>query len=150
MIRTRNLAETQIPPPSDSPDAPRSLVGIVDPDPAIRRRAATLLRAIGAEVAEYSTATEFLQMLPAGVPVFVVAATKLADLSGLALLQELRGRGLDVPMILVAHEPDIHGAVTAIRAGALDFIEPFDLERILPSQVAPFLERNRRRAKHAH
>jgi FixJ family two-component response regulator len=142
------LPKSFVPPPADTPDAPPSLVGVVDPDPSIRRRVANLLRSIGAEVAEYATAAEFLQMLPAGVPVFLIAATQLSNLSGLALLQELRARGLDIPVILISHEPDIFGAVTAIRAGALDFIEPFDLERTLPNQVTPFLHRNQRRPTH--
>ena len=143
--RMRAVPPPLITAPADDADGPPSLVSVVDADSVVRQRVAVILRGIGAEVSEYSTALEFLRMLPVSMPVFVIAGTRLADLTGLALLQELRGRGLEIPLILLSPEPDIAAAVIAIRAGALDFIEPIDVERMLPAQVTPFLTRYVRR-----
>jgi FixJ family two-component response regulator len=121
--------------------APRAaLVCVVDPDPAVRRSVGTLLRALGAEVQAYATAREFLAELPDGVPRCVIAENRLPDMSGIALLQELRARGLRIPVILLSAEDDVGGAVAAMRAGALDFIEKPYIDRALVTQVAALLD----------
>ena len=99
-----------------------------------------LLRALGAEVEGYATAREFLAQLPKAVPVCVVAESRLPDMSGVALMQELRARGLRIPTILMSSDADVSGAVTAMRAGALDFIEKPYIDRALVTQVAPILD----------
>jgi FixJ family two-component response regulator len=122
--------------------APRraSLVCVVDPDPDVRRNVGALLRALGAEVEGFATAREFLARLPSEMPVCVVAESRLPDMSGLALLQELRARGLRIPTILLSQDADVAGAVTAMRAGALDFIEKPYIDRALVTQVASILD----------
>jgi two-component system response regulator FixJ len=126
--------------PVDIPSRHAALVCVVDPDPAVRRSVGALLRALGAEVEGYATAREFLARLPTAVPVCVVAESRLPDMSGIALLQELRARGLRIPTILMSADADVSGAVTAMRAGALDFIEKPYIDRALVTQVAPILD----------
>lgn len=122
------------------------LVCIVDPDAASRRRVAELLGSLGAEVEAFATAREFLARLPRAMPVCVITEARLPDMPGLALLQELRARGLGIPTILLATDADVGAAVEAMRAGALDFIEKPLIDRALVSQVAPILEDDGRRA----
>jgi two-component system response regulator FixJ len=126
--------------PVEIPLRHAALVCVVDPDPAVRRSVGALLRALGAEVEGYATAREFLARLPTAVPVCVVAESRLPDMSGIALLQELRARGLRIPTILMSADADVSGAVTAMRAGALDFIEKPYIDRALVTQVAPILD----------
>lgn len=126
--------------PVEEPLRHAGLVCVVDPDPAIRRSVAALLRALGAEVEGYATAGEFLARLPTAVPLCVVAESRLPDMSGIALIQELRARGLQIPTILLSADADVNGAVTAMRAGALDFIEKPYIDRALVTQVAPILD----------
>ncbi len=117
-----------------------ALVCVVDPDPAVRRSVGALLRALGAVVEGYATAREFLARLPTAMPVCVVAESRLPDMSGIALLQELRARGLKIPTILLSGDADVTGAVTAMRSGALDFIEKPYIDRALVTLVAPILD----------
>ena len=133
--------------PVDIPPHRAALVCVVDPDPAVRRSVAALLRALGAEVEGYATAREFLARLPTAVPVCVVAESRLPDMSGIALLQELRARGLHIPTILLSADADVSGAVHAMRAGALDFIEKPYIDRALVTQVAPILDVD---GRHSH
>jgi two-component system, LuxR family, response regulator FixJ len=126
--------------PVEEPLRHAGLVCVVDPDPAIRRSVAALLRALGAEVEGYATAREFLARLSTAVPLCVVAESRLPDMSGIALIQELRARGLQIPTILLSADADVNGAVTAMRAGALDFIEKPYIDRALVTQVAPILD----------
>ncbi len=126
--------------PVELPPRRAALVCVVDPDPNVRRSVAALLRPLGAEVEGYPTAREFLARLPSEVPVCVVAECRLPDMSGLALLQELRARGLKIPTILLSADADVAAAVSAMRAGALDFIEKPYIDRALVTQVAPILD----------
>lgn len=124
----------------ETPTRHAALICVVDPDAATQRQVAALLRAVGAEVEVYATAREFLAQLPRAVPVCVVAESRLPDMSGIALLQELRARGLRIPTILLSSDADVSGAVHAMRAGALDFIEKPHIDRALVTQVAPILD----------
>jgi FixJ family two-component response regulator len=121
------------------------LVCVVDADPEVRRNVGALLGALGADARGYATAQEFLATLATEVPVCVVADAHLPDLPGLELLRELRARGLQIPTILLSTDADIAGAVTAMRAGALDFIEKPYIDRALVTQVAPILGLDDRR-----
>lgn len=125
--------------PVDLP-ASRALVCVVDPDAAVRRDVAALLRPLGADVEGYATARDFLARLATAMPACVIAEARLPDLSGIALLQELRARGLRIPTILLSADADVSGAVSAMRAGALDFIEKPYIDRALVTQVAPILD----------
>ncbi|HXQ64595.1 MAG TPA: response regulator [Steroidobacteraceae bacterium] len=115
------------------------LVCVVDADPEARRKVQVLLSALGAEARGYATAREFLATLATDVPVCVVADAHLPDLSGLELLEQVRARGLQIPTILLSTDAEIAAAVTAIRAGAIDFIEKPYIDRALVTHVAPIL-----------
>jgi two-component system response regulator FixJ len=55
-------------------------------------------------------------------------------MSGLELVQHLKGVGLAAPVILITGHGDVDMAVAAIKVGAFDFIEkPFDEARLLAS-----------------
>ena len=58
----------------------------------------------------------------------------MPGMSGLDLVQHLKGAGLAVPVILITGHGDVDMAVAAIKVGAFDFIEkPFDEARLLAS-----------------
>jgi two-component system response regulator FixJ len=122
------------PAPDTSP-----LACVVAADARLRDRVAAVLGRLGAGVQSFGSGHEFLASLAMAVPACVVADSQLPDMTGLALLEELRARGLKVPTILLTSEADINGAVTAMRAGAVDVIEKPYIDRTLALQVAPLL-----------
>lgn len=74
----------------------------------------------------------------------LVVDFSLPDASGLELLQELRVRGLDVPVIIVTGHGDETTAVQAMKLGASDYIvKSPDYARALPLVVYRAIETRR-------
>ena len=126
--------------PTDIRAHPPAMVCVVDPDPLVRRKVAGLLCPLGATVEGYATAGELLARLQSAVPACIIVENRLPDMPGLALLQELRARGLRIPTIMLSGDDDVSGAVSAMRAGAIDFIEKPFIDRALVTQVAPIID----------
>jgi FixJ family two-component response regulator len=64
----------------------------------------------------------------------IVSDVRMPGMSGLDLVQYLKGAGLAVPVVLITGHGDVDMAVAAIKVGAFDFIEkPFDEARLLAS-----------------
>jgi len=58
----------------------------------------------------------------------------MPEMDGLELQEEIKKRGLDLPLVVMTGHGDVPLAVRAMKAGALDFVEkPFDDELILAS-----------------
>jgi two-component system, LuxR family, response regulator FixJ len=64
----------------------------------------------------------------------IVADMRMPYMSGLELQRELAKRNTHAPLILITGHADVALAVSAMRAGAFDFLEkPVDDERLLGS-----------------
>ena len=119
--------------------SPSPIVCIVDPDEALTRRLAELLEALGTEVRCYPAGHALLDDLAAGT-VCVISEARLPDMTGIQLIEALRERLPDVPVILLATDGDVAAAVSAMRAGALDFIEKPHVDRLLAWRIRHLLE----------
>ena len=113
--------------------SPNSVVHIVDDDDAMRSSLATVLEDAGYEVHAYSRAEEFLDQDRDVTSACVVSDVRMPGIDGLNLLCRLRatykGR---LPLVLITGHGDVHLAVAAMKAGAVDFLEkPFDTETLL-------------------
>ena len=109
-------------------------VALIEDDEAVLHSLQLLLEKRGIDVRCFRSAESFLASLPADVPACVVTDVRMPGLSGLDLQRELKRLGVGVPVILITGHGDIAMAVTAIKDGAVDFIEkPFDDERLVES-----------------
>jgi two-component system, LuxR family, response regulator FixJ len=103
------------------------LVHVIDDDDAVRDALAMLLSAARLTVRTYPSAEAFLELLDRLEPGCVVTDVQMPEMSGLELLQRLRGRTGDFPVIVLTGLADVVMAVDALKNGASDFIEkPFD------------------------
>ena len=58
---------------------------------------------------------------------------RLPGMSGLELQEYLKRQGIEIPIVFVTGHGNVATAVTAIKGGAVDFIEkPFDYRQVLP------------------
>jgi FixJ family two-component response regulator len=126
-------------------------VFVVDDDRGVRRSLATLGRAHGLAVEAYASADAFLAAYDAARPGCLLLDVRLAGGNGLDLQDELRRRGLDLPVIVMTGYADVPASVRAFRGGALDFLEKPVMPRTLLGRIrdALALDRRRREASRA-
>ncbi|MBO0758771.1 MAG: response regulator transcription factor FixJ [Bradyrhizobiaceae bacterium] len=111
-----------------------AVVHVIDDDGAARESLAFLLRSAGFEVQTYESAVAFLNKLPEIGLGCIVTDVRMPQVSGLELLERLRGQDLNVPVIVVTGHGDVPLAVEAMKHGAVDFLEkPFDDDILLAS-----------------
>jgi two-component system response regulator FixJ len=130
-------------PLSMPPHAPRhpTLVSVVDPDPVVRRNLERLLARLGAEVEAHATGAAFLAALAVRVPVCLVTAARLPDLSAVRLQAELRRLGYAVPTVVMSENGDVADAVASLRDGAIDVLEKPFIDQALATHIGTLLGR---------
>ncbi len=102
----------------------RPTVAIIDADATACQALRALLGTLDVEVSTYDSAENFVARDPSvQTPQCVIVDLNLPGMSGLELLRQLRAADADLPIILLATEPDVATAVAAMRQGATDFIE---------------------------
>jgi two-component system, LuxR family, response regulator FixJ len=111
---------------------PGQTVYVVDDDDAVRGSLEALLLAKGYAVKTFGSAEEFLAAYTAGTPGCALFDLRMPGMDGLALLEQLRGKGATLPVVMVTGHGDVPLAVRAMKAGASDFVEkPYTSEIIL-------------------
>jgi RNA polymerase sigma factor (sigma-70 family) len=119
-------------------------VFIVDDDAGVRDSLAMLLELKGFQTRKFAAAEDFLEEYRPEMPGCVVLDLRMPGMSGLELQAELARRGLRVPVIVVTAHGDVATTRTALKEGAVDFIEkPIDDEALLVA-VEAALERDAR------
>lgn len=117
--------------------AANQTVYVVDDDEAVRVSLAALFEARGYNVRGFASAPSFLSAAAGLAPGCLVADLRMPEMDGLELQEQLKGRGLRFPLIVITGHGDVPLAVRAMKAGAVDFIEkPFVSETILSSVAA--------------
>jgi len=105
---------------------PDVTVFIVDDDDDFRDSMQWLLESDGLKVWGFASAERFLEQYD-GRPGCMLLDVRMPTLNGLALQQIMQERGIALPIIVISGHGDIPMAVTALKNGALDFLEkPFD------------------------
>lgn len=105
-------------------------VAVIDDDEAVLDSLGMILKRYDFDVMAYKAAEDFLDTDKP--PCCIVCDVRMPHMSGLDLQAELHKRHSAVPLILMTGHGDIGMAVSAIQAGALDFLEkPFPPERLV-------------------
>ena len=107
-------------------------VFIVDDDVQTLRAFARILHVEGFEVDTFHSASEFLKHPPSDVPSCLVLDLKLPEIDGLQLQQLMRNARVDIPIIFISGYGDVPSTASAMRFGAVDFLEkPVEGARLL-------------------
>ncbi len=101
----------------------RALVFVVDHDAHVRSALRRLLEANGLRAEAFADGAAFLRVYQRQDNACLLADTALSDLGGLSLLLQLGAAQDPMPVIMMTDSSDIGLAVSAMKAGAVDFIE---------------------------
>ncbi len=112
------------------PDALPILV--VEDDTALREALSDTLDMAGYSVMAAADAEEAIAWMEKGLPGLVLSDVQMPGMDGHALLQLLRQRRPDLPVVLMTAYGQIERAVQAMRDGAVDYLpKPFEPDRLL-------------------
>jgi FixJ family two-component response regulator len=104
----------------------RGEIFVVDDDPAVRDTLSLVLSAAGYQVICFADGAALLSVARTRTPACILLDVHIPGKSGLDILKELHGEDYPAPIFMVSGQGDIPMAVSAIKYGALDFIEkPF-------------------------
>jgi len=105
---------------------------VVDDDPLMRDSLTRTLSQAGYQVQAAASGSEALQLTAEKTFDLVITDLKMANMGGLELLEELRRRGNETPVVVITAYGTIDTAVAAIKGGASDYIlKPFKREALL-------------------
>jgi len=104
-----------------------SWVYVVEDDASVRDALSLLLQLRGFSTAAFDSAEAFLHGHALGRPACVLADVRLPGMSGLELQRHLASRHAALPFVVMTAHGDVATARTALRDGAVDFLEkPID------------------------
>ena len=121
----------------------RAAILVIDDEDSVRKSLAILLRSKDYDVTEASSVSEGIQKLGTGSIDLVITDLRLDGDSGLDVIEHIRRECPSTESILLTAYGSIESAVSAIQAGAFDYItRPFSNREIL-HKVEKALERRR-------
>ncbi len=105
---------------------------VVDDDESIRTLWRWLMESNGIAVKTFATAAEFIESYRSMSAGCLVLDLKLPGMSGLELQEYLHRRSIEIPIVFVTGHGDVPAAVSALKGGAVDFIQkPFSYQDVL-------------------
>jgi DNA-binding response OmpR family regulator len=127
---------------------PSGRILIVDDEANLRHTVARVLQRAGFEVTTAASGKEGLTLLAQQTFDLVYMDIRMPDMNGLETLQAISAAHPKLPVILFTGQPDLTSAVSALRQGALDYLQkPLKPELIIEraKTVLASLERERRK-----
>jgi len=121
---------------------------VVDDEANLRQTVARVLQRAGFEVTTAASGKEGLTLLSQQVFDLVFMDIRMPDMTGLETLQTINANYPKLPVILFTGQPDLNSAVSALRQGAMDYLQkPLKPELIIEraKTVLFNLERDRRK-----
>ncbi len=130
-------------------ETPRT-VFLIDDDPAVRESLSMLLESEGYTVAAFASGVAFLAAYAPGTPGCALLDLHMPDMDGLQLQAEMARRGLALPIVFLTGFGDIPTTVTAIKAGAVDFLSKAATSEAVFASVAAAMQEDEHRRERAH
>ncbi|KLI62910.1 response regulator transcription factor [Aurantiacibacter marinus] len=105
---------------------------LVDDDDSVRRSVGFMLKTSGYKVDTFASGDEFLAAASRLEPGCILLDVRMPGTDGIEVQTELKKLGITSPVTIMTGHGDIGMAVTAMKAGACDFIEkPFEKHTLI-------------------
>ncbi len=116
----------------EPPQAAMKPVWIVDDDRSIRWVLEKALAREGIPYKSFASAYEVLQALAVSEPQVLVSDIRMPGESGLVLLNKVKERYPQIPVIIMTAYSDLDSAVASFQGGAFEYLpKPFDIDHAL-------------------
>jgi len=104
---------------------------IIDDDDEILDLIEQILKEEGIETRRYAQAEKLLADIKKRGFDMIITDLVLPKMSGLELLNELKSRGMDIPVVIITGYASLDSAIEAVNRGAFYYIKkPFNIEEI--------------------
>jgi putative nucleotidyltransferase with HDIG domain len=112
---------------------PEPQIMVVDDEEPIREVVSSMLNQAGYHTQQAASGIEALELLDCGENFqLILTDMMMPEMDGSALLEKIKERFPDVPVVMVTAVHDISVALAAIRNGAYDYLlKPFEREQLL-------------------
>ncbi|MBS7661081.1 response regulator transcription factor [Pseudomonas lalucatii] len=130
------------------PQQQEQLVYVVDDDQGMLDSTVWLLESVGLKALPFTSGRAFLDACEPDRNACVLLDVRMPGMGGLNVQEELRQRGIELPLIFVSGHADVPIVVRAFRAGAVDFIEKPYNEQLLLDSVQQALSRSAQPVRH--
>ena len=111
------------------------VVYVVDDDQGMLESTVWLLESVGLKALPFTNGRAFLEACDPALEACVLLDVRMPGMGGLNVQEEMRARGIDLPIIFVSGHADVPIVVRAFKAGARDFIEKPNNEQLLLDSV---------------
>ncbi|MBT8108800.1 MAG: nitrogen regulation protein NR(I) [Gammaproteobacteria bacterium] len=104
-------------------------VWVVDDDQSVRWVLEKALKQADMETRSFERAEHLLEALGEREPDVLITDVRMPGMSGIALLERLRGTCPHLPIIVITAHSDLENAVAAYKGGAFEYLpKPFDID----------------------
>jgi FixJ family two-component response regulator len=120
---------------------PKPIVAVIDDDQSVRKSLVRSIQTAGYQVEAFGCAAEFLGSLVPEVASCVVCDLRMPKVNGLQLQEVLQSKAPFLSLVFVTGHGDILASVSAMKAGAVDFLEKPIRRSLLLNAIACAVER---------
>jgi FixJ family two-component response regulator len=122
----------------------KAIVAVIDDDESIRKSLVRSIQAAGFRVEAFASAADFLDSGVPEVASCVVSDLRMPGINGLELQELLRSKIPFLSLLFLSGHGDIPATVTAMKAGAIDFLEKPLRRNVLLDAIACAVDRTNR------
>ncbi len=107
-------------------------VWVVDDDQSVRWVLEKALRQAGIGSRSFERAEHLLEAIEHGRPDVLITDVRMPGMSGIGLLERLRERCPELPIIVITAHSDLENAVASYKGGAFEYLpKPFDIDEAI-------------------
>lgn len=101
----------------------KRMIHIIDDEEAVRSSLAVMLEVSGFAVTAWPDGMSFLRAAARVDAGCVLLDIRMPEMDGLEVQRAMQERGITMPIVVLTGHGDVSTAVTAMKAGAVDFLE---------------------------
>ena len=126
-------------------------VWVIDDDRSIRWVLEKALTKAGMQVNAFSSANGVIEALERTQPEVVISDVRMPGMDGFSLLEKIKQRYPELPVIIMTAHSDLDSAVSAYHSGAFEYLpKPFDIDEAVDQVQRACKLRRESRASEEH